>query len=145
MTFWRTPGEQVDVSSEHPDVVERLRAAYDAWLRDVSASRGYGGVRFALGSDAQPHVTLTRQDWRMITADGWGRDQGVVGQWLVEAATAGPYDITVTLAKPAGPGATVRISFEGMGRDPAYSRGSRPGTLRKSRLARGRGRIPCQS
>ncbi len=108
------PGEETDLSSEHPEAVDRLRAAYDAWLRDVSESRGYEGVRFALGSDAQPHVTLTRQDWRMITPDGWGRDQPVVGRWLVESQAAGPYDITVTLAKPAVQGGIVRISFENL-------------------------------
>ena len=68
------PGETTDLSARRPDVVERLTTAYDRWLADVSASRGYHPVRFAIGSDRQPHVTLTRQDWRMVTADGWGRD-----------------------------------------------------------------------
>ena len=70
------PGETTDIAARHPAVVERLTNGYDRWLADVSASRGYRPVRFTIGSDRQPHVTLTRQDWwRMVTADGWGRDQ----------------------------------------------------------------------
>ena len=73
------PGETTDIAAHRPDVVERLTAAYDRWLAEVSASRGYDPVRFAIGSDRQPHVTLTRQDWRMVTADGWGREPGGAG------------------------------------------------------------------
>ncbi len=105
------PGEETDLSAEHPEVVQRLRGAYDTWLSDVSASRGYEAVRFAIGSDAQPHVTLTRQDWRMVTPDGWGRDQPVVGQWMVDSESGGPYDVTLTFAKPAEEAGTARIAF----------------------------------
>jgi arylsulfatase len=31
------PGEARDVAAEHPDVVARLRAAYDAWFCEVDA------------------------------------------------------------------------------------------------------------
>ena len=34
------PGETKDVAAEHPKAVERLAAAYEAWFRDVSATRG---------------------------------------------------------------------------------------------------------
>ncbi len=105
------PGEETDLSGEHPEVVERLRAAYDTWLEDVSSTRGYDAVRFAIGSDAQPHVTLTRQDWRMMTTDGWGRDQSVAGRWLVQSASQGPYTITVTFARAARKAGTARIAF----------------------------------
>ena len=105
------PGEETDLSAELPEVVGRLQAAYEAWLADVSATRGFDGVRFAIGSQAQPHVTLTRQDWRMITPDGWGRDQRVAGRWLVDAASTGPYGITVTFAKAIEKAGTARIAF----------------------------------
>ena len=64
-----------------PEVVERLKAGYDDWFDDVSASRGFEAVRFVIGSNQQQRVTLTRQDWRMETPDGWGRDEKVLGKW----------------------------------------------------------------
>ena len=105
------PGEETDLSERRPGVVERLKASYDAWLQDVSGTRGFDAVRFALGSEAQPHVTLTRQDWRMLTTDGWGRDQKVVGHWAVDCQSQGPYDVSVTFAQPALKTGTVRIAF----------------------------------
>ena len=107
------PGEEHDLSADRPAVVERLRAGYDEWLEDVSASRGFHAVRFAIGSDEQPLVTLTRQDWRMVTPDGWGRDQEVLGQWEIDCMSEGPYDATVTFAKPAEKAGTARIAFRG--------------------------------
>ena len=74
------PGEKSDLSADLPDVVERLKAGYDQWLADVSATRGYHAVRFAIGSEQQPHVTLTRQDWRMVTPDGWAETRGC---WVI--------------------------------------------------------------
>ena len=105
------PGEATDLSSELPEVVERLKTGYDKWLDDVSATRGFHAVRFAIGSDAQPRVTLTRQDWRMVTPDGWGRDQEVIGHWMVTSMSEGPYDITVTFPRPAASSGTARIAF----------------------------------
>ncbi len=105
------PGEETDLAGERPAVVERLKASYDEWLEDVSGSRGFHAVRFAIGSEAQPRVTLTRQDWRMVTPDGWGRDQRVIGHWMVTCMAEGPYDVTVTFAKPAPKSGTARISF----------------------------------
>ena len=105
------PGEATDLAAELPDVVERLKAGYEEWLADVSASRGFDAVRFALGSDAQPHVTLTRQDWRMVTQDGWGRNDRVLGHWEVTSMSEGPYDIEVRFAKPAPAAGAASIAF----------------------------------
>ncbi len=105
------PGEENDLSADRPEVAERLKAGYDKWFEDVSATRGYHAVRFAIGSDEQPLVTLTRQDWRMVTPDGWGRDQKVLGRWEVDCMSEGPYDVTVTFAKPAESAGTARIAF----------------------------------
>ncbi len=105
------PGEQHDLADELPDVAERLKQDYDQWFDDVSASRGFEPVRFAIGSEPQPAVTLTRQDWRMTTVDGWGRDQQVLGRWEVDNLSEGPYDIRVSFARPARQAGTVRVTF----------------------------------
>ena len=118
------PGEQADLAAAKPEVLERLKTAYDAWFDDVSTSRGFDAVRLAIGSDQQPHVTLTRQDWRMVTADGWGRDQAVLGHWEVEVLSEGLYDVTVTLPQPAAKPGQARISFGGMERTAGVAEGA---------------------
>ncbi|MCY4594513.1 MAG: arylsulfatase [Bryobacterales bacterium] len=118
------PGEETDLSQERPEVVERLKAGYDRWLEDVSMSRGFHAVRFAIGSEAQRHVTLTRQDWRMVTPDGWGRDQKVLGRWEVECMSEGPYDVTVRFANAAPKAGTVKIAFRGLEESVGVEQGS---------------------
>ena len=135
------PGETTDLSARRPDVVERLTTAYDRWLADVSASRGYHPVRFAIGSDRQPHVTLTRQDWRMVTADGWGRDQPVLGYWEVDCLSAGAYDVTVTFANPAPRPGTARIAFRGAELAITVDSGAERARFENVRLESGTGRF----
>jgi len=89
------PGETQDASAEHPDVVARLRAAYEAWLKDVSATRGYDPPRIYLGSTHENPVRLSRQDWRGPEA-GWGPTS--VGFWEVHVAQAGTYEVTCLFA-----------------------------------------------
>ena len=107
------PGEELDIAADRPEVVERLKDSYDQWFDDVSSSRGYDAVRFAIGSDQQPLVTLTRQDWRMVTPDGWGRRDRVLGQWEVNCLSEGPYNAIVTFAEPAEKDGIARIAFRG--------------------------------
>lgn len=89
------PGETRDLTATLPAEAARLRAAYDAWFTDVTSTRGFAAQPIALGSDAEPAVTLSRQDWRAIGADGWGRE--ALGAWVVDVRQAGPYDIRVDL------------------------------------------------
>ena len=133
------PGEEIDLAGDMPEVVERLKAGYDAWFDDVSASRGFQAVRFMIGSEKQRRVTLTRQDWRMETADGWGRDQKVLGKWEVEVAAAGPYDVAVTFANPAPAGATAKIAFGGMEESVAVPAGAETASFEGITLATGEG------
>lgn len=89
------PGETKDIAASHPDVVERLRAAYEKWFREVSATRGYDPPRIYLGTRFENPVTLTRQDWRGPRA-GWGNDSR--GYWDVFVQNAGDYAITLRFA-----------------------------------------------
>ena len=116
-----------------------MTATYDRWFEDVSATRGYHPVRFAIGSDRQPHVTLTRQDWRMVTTrDGWGRNQPVLGHWEVDSRSDGPYDVTVTFAAPAAAGAA-RIAFRGFERSVTVAAGAERVRFEAVRLETGPG------
>ncbi len=105
------PGEQNDLAAERTEVLKRMKESYERWFEDVSSTRGFDAVRFAVGSDAQPDVTLTRQDWRMVTPDGWGRGDPVLGRWEVESAATGPYDATVVFGEPASAGGIATFAF----------------------------------
>ncbi len=117
-----------------------MTAAYDRWFEDVSATRGYHPVRFAIGSDRQPRVTLTRQDWRMVsTPDGWGRDQPVLGVWEVDSQSEGPYDVTVTFAAAAEADGAARIAFRGFERSVPVAAGAGQVRFEDVRLETGPG------
>lgn len=88
----RDPGEQVDVAARHPDVVERLRKAYEAWFAEMRVERGFEPPRIRIGTPHESPTLLTRQDWRGPERDGWDDD---VGYWLVEVATTDRYAITL--------------------------------------------------
>ena len=50
------PLEIQNIAEQHPDIVDRLRAAYDRWFDDVSSTRGYDPPRIALGAvPGEPH------------------------------------------------------------------------------------------
>ena len=84
-------GETHNLSSEHPQVVARLRSAYADWLHDVSSTRGYAPPRIAVGTPHEDPVILTRQDWRMVGPDGWGDSD--LGFWEIQVHRAGIYRI----------------------------------------------------
>ena len=106
----------------------------------MSSTRGYHPVRFAIGSDRQPRVTLTRQDWRMVsTPDGWGRDQPVLGVWEVDSRSDGPYDVVVTFAAPAGADGAARIAFRGLERSMPVAAGADRVRFENVRLETGPG------
>ncbi len=85
------PGESKDLSSELPEVVDRMSKQYAAWFREVSASRGYAPPRIAIGTGHENPVILTRQDWQMVGKDGW-RDSDL-GYWLVNVVNPGSFEI----------------------------------------------------
>ncbi|MBI2421360.1 MAG: arylsulfatase [Candidatus Hydrogenedentes bacterium] len=86
------PGERSDLAATHPDVVARLRSAYDNWFDDVSATRpdNYAPPRIVIGTEHERVTHLTRQDWRNAT---W--DKSAAGHWEVEFAEAGNYTFTI--------------------------------------------------
>lgn len=95
------PAEQKDLSTQHPEIVARMRGEYDAWFADVSATRNYVPPKIFLGADEENPVTLTRQDRRGPRAGGDGRS---TGHWEVDVRRAGTYDITLRMAKTAAAG-----------------------------------------
>ncbi len=107
------PYEQHDLAKEKPEVVERLKAAYETWFRDVCATRGFDAPRILLGSERENPTLLTRQDWRGEQAS-WG-PKGL-GHWDVEVARTGDYRVTL-LFDPPGREATVRLAVGGVAKE----------------------------
>lgn len=58
------PAEAHDLAAAKPEEVQRMRGAYEAWLADVSATRGYDPPRIVLAPKEAPETLLTPQDWR---------------------------------------------------------------------------------
>jgi arylsulfatase A-like enzyme len=89
------PLEMKDVAADHPDVVAKMRKAYEDWFTDVSAA-GFAPPRVHLGAPQENPLTLTRQDWRGPMA-GWGAKG--LGYWEVHVSRSGNYDVTLRFPK----------------------------------------------
>lgn len=133
------PGETKDVAAEHPETVRELRAAYEAWFADVSATRGYAPVRIHLGSDHENPITLTRQDWR--GAENWMAD--TPGYWEVHVERAGNYDAVITFA-PARTEGVVYLKFGGTEGHAAVAPGASSARITGLRPEPGDTRLECR-
>jgi arylsulfatase A-like enzyme len=101
------PREERDIADKHPDIVARMKRDYEAWFKDVSATRGYTPPRIHLGAPQENPTVLTRQDWRGPRA-GWKPND--LGHWEVHIAQSGVYDFLLTLPTPAKAG-TVHLQL----------------------------------
>jgi len=98
------PGQKTDVAEKHPDVVQRLRAAYEAWYDDID-ERFDQYCRIVLGSDHENPSHIVAHDWHPTEGPcPWS--QGHVrsaklyanGWWAVRIARAGTYRVTLRRA-----------------------------------------------
>ncbi|MDF1658630.1 MAG: arylsulfatase [Verrucomicrobiales bacterium] len=97
----KDPGETNDLAAEKPEKVEEMKAAYVAWLADVSSTRpdNYAPPRIFIGDEAELSSHLSIQDWRVPSgASGWG----TTGVWKVNLASTGAYEASVTWTNPIG-------------------------------------------
>jgi len=89
------PLELRNVARQHPDVLTKMYAGYNAWFKDVASSRGFDPVRITIGSPRENPTVLTRQDWRGPRA-GW--EPNDLGYWEVNVERPGRFDITIHVA-----------------------------------------------
>lgn len=103
-------GETNDLASEHPEIVARLKQAYDAWFDDVCSTRNpnFGMPPIVIGSDQQQTVILTRQDIR-VPDDGGSGGFWATGHWPVDIRDAGPYTVNVLLDKETQEETTINL------------------------------------
>jgi len=86
------PAESRNLAAEQPDRVRQMRAGYEAWFRDVAATRNFDVPRIYLGTKFENPVLLTRQDWRGPHAS-W--EAGGQGYWEVDVREGGAYECTL--------------------------------------------------
>lgn len=94
------PGQQADVATEHPEIVQRLRGDYEQWWASLVPDMKQT-VRYGLGGDENP-MTLNSHDWLMPGTEpaAWHQNhikRGALinGAWAVEVKQAGTYEITL--------------------------------------------------
>jgi arylsulfatase A-like enzyme len=98
------PGEQRDLAAERPEIVNRMKAAYEEWFRDVSATRRYEPPAIHIGTEHESPVRLSRQDLRGSPEDG-------PGHWRV-TVERGRYDVRLLFGE--GQAATMAmLEFDG--------------------------------
>ena len=89
------PGQEQDLSEQHPEVVPELLTAYDAWWDDVS-QRFDEHCEIVVGGDEETPATLTAHSWHGEQGiyNQWHVRPGVVdnGWWAVEVARDGEYE-----------------------------------------------------
>jgi arylsulfatase A-like enzyme len=97
------PGESKNLAAEKPQVLTRLKKAYDVWFDDVGSTRpnNYAPPRIFIGTPHENPTVLTRQDWRGGTS---------IRHWLLHAPNAGKYDIEFLFdAKPTAGIAELKV------------------------------------
>ena len=131
------PYERHDLASTHPEVLERLKSAYSAWLDDVSQTRGFEPPpRINLGSTRENPTTLTPQDWRGARA---GSPNGL-GYWEVNVVRTGEYDVTLAI-HPRPVGWTARLKMGDVVRETVVKPGNEEVRFESVPLPAGPGRL----
>jgi arylsulfatase A-like enzyme len=108
----KDPGEEHDIAEAHPDLVERMHAEYQAWFRDVSATRGFDPPRIEIGGPREDPTVLTRQDWRGPRA---GVEPNDLGHWEVNVVRGGRFTVALRLIPRRFP-TVVHVSLRGVER-----------------------------
>lgn len=104
------PLETKDIADREPEVVERMRAGYEAWLADVGRDHGYEAPRILIGTPQERVTTLTRQDWRGRSAT-WS-PKGL-GYWEIAVPRAGSFEIACEADGPKRP-AVAHLKVQGV-------------------------------
>jgi arylsulfatase A-like enzyme len=131
------PLELHNVADRHPDVVRKLHAAYRAWFKDVSATRGFEPARIELGGERENPSILTRQDWRGPRA-GWEIND--LGYWEVLVARSGRFEITLHVTPRRFP-TLAHVALNGTSKEQALAAGENECTFHAVPIASGAGRL----
>lgn len=94
------PGQENDIAKDHPDVVARLTAFYEAWWADLEPSFA-NATAIYLGHPKDNPARLTSHDWITTGSTPWNQShvrRGVNGDrstgfWNVNVVSEGTYQV----------------------------------------------------
>jgi arylsulfatase A-like enzyme len=87
------PAQDRDVAKDHPDVVAKMRAHYEAWWADVEP-RVNVLSRLPIGTEAEPVTLLSPADWQDLLLDQQFQVRSALARnshWNLEVARDGRY------------------------------------------------------
>lgn len=93
------PGQTTDVADQHPEIVDKLRRAYENWWEDISADFD-DYCEIIIDTQKENPVCLRSHDWHSKALPPW--NQGQIrraltdnGYWVVDVAEAGTYEFAL--------------------------------------------------
>jgi arylsulfatase A len=125
------PGETTDLAARHPEIVRRLRSAFERWFADVTAGRDYGRVPIEVGRDDEDPVELdvtwaeavgrklrpTHRRYNRDAVLGWS-EPGDSVRWGVDVVRAGRYEVVLDYGcRDADAGSRFRVAAAGASLD----------------------------
>lgn len=97
----RDPGQKSDIAAQHPEIVLRLRADYEAWWRSLEPSFVKFG-HIVVGAPQDNPARFTCMDWHAKTTPQipWNQQQiaqmpEANGWWMLDVARPGTYAVTL--------------------------------------------------
>jgi arylsulfatase A-like enzyme len=133
------PGQKQEISAKHPELVQQLSTAYDAWFADISRD---GLRRFPLPighaehNPVELHAPQAYYDPPLQFANGPGFANDWLTGWTnakakvwfeIDVATAGEYDIELALAlPPADADSRIRLTIGSQSLEAAVSAAPAP-------------------
>jgi arylsulfatase A-like enzyme len=102
------PGQEKDVSANHPDRVKKMRDFYDAWWAELEPTFART-TELYIGHSDHPTVSLTSHDWIQEAYPPWNQQQNRAklpvrpnsrglkhdGHWAIKVVQGGLYQIEV--------------------------------------------------
>jgi arylsulfatase A-like enzyme len=126
------PGEAHDLAAQLPEVVVQLRAEYEAWFADVSATRDFEPPAIHIGTPHENPTVLTAQDWR-----GSEKSKNSSKAFWKLQAEPGVYDVRIDLSAPAPGPVSLELRFGPNTPSAAVESGANTHTFRGVALTRG--------
>ena len=93
------PGQSTDVAAEHPEIVKKLRDAYEGWWEDTSLDFD-DYCEIIINADAESPTCISSHDWHSETIPPWNQGhirKGIHGNgfWVLDVAAAGSYEFAL--------------------------------------------------
>ena len=134
------PAEAHSIADSQPGRLAEMRTGYEAWFKDVAATRNFEPPRIYLGTKFENPVLLTRQDWRGPLAS-WVA--GGLGYWEVDVREAGNYELTLIFPETPASG-QASVTLGGLSNQIPVAAGAKSVTLKLTGVPLGKTRAEAE-